>query len=70
MAKYTNLAYKNMLIYLSNIDIKLIEGRLTRLAYISLYRSHQQKLHGCFKTGLIILIGRLNRFIHPSLKLH
>ncbi|MDU8923447.1 NAD(P)/FAD-dependent oxidoreductase [Pasteurellaceae bacterium LIM206] len=47
-----------------------IEGRLARLAYISLYRLHQQKLHGCFKTGLIILIGRLNRFIRPSLKLH
>lgn len=47
-----------------------IEGRLARLAYISLYRLHQQKLHGCFKTGLIILIGKLNRFIKPSLKLH
>lgn len=47
-----------------------IEGRLARLAYISLYRLHQQKLHGCFKTGLIILIGRLNRFIRPSLKLY
>ncbi|TDQ56201.1 NADH dehydrogenase [Mesocricetibacter intestinalis] len=47
-----------------------IEGRLARVAYISLYRLHQQKLHGCFKTGLIILIGRLNRFIRPSLKLY
>lgn len=47
-----------------------IEGKLARVAYISLYRLHQQRLHGCFKTGLIILIGRLNRFIRPSLKLY
>ena len=47
-----------------------IEGKFARLAYISLYRLHQQKLHGCFKTGLIILIGKLNSFIKPSLKLH
>ncbi|WP_386692067.1 MULTISPECIES: NAD(P)/FAD-dependent oxidoreductase [unclassified Lonepinella] len=47
-----------------------VEGNLARLAYISLYRLHQQRLHGCFKVGLIILIGRLNRFIRPSLKLY
>lgn len=47
-----------------------IEGKLARLAYTSLYRMHQRKLHGCFKVGLAILIGRLNRFMKPSLKLH
>lgn len=47
-----------------------IEGRLARVAYISLYRVHQMALHGCVKTGLIMLIGRINRFLRPSLKLH
>lgn len=47
-----------------------IEGRLARLAYLSLYRLHQSALHGCFKTGLILLVGRINRFIRPSMKLH
>lgn len=47
-----------------------IEGRLARIAYISLYRMHQRALHGCIKTGLIILVGRINRFLKPSLKLH
>lgn len=47
-----------------------IEGTLARLAYTSLYRLHQQKLHGCLKVGLAIIIGRLNRFMKPSLKLH
>ncbi|TCP95963.1 NADH dehydrogenase [Cricetibacter osteomyelitidis] len=47
-----------------------IEGRLARLAYLSLYRAHQTALHGCFKTGLMLLVKGINRFIRPSLKLH
>ena len=47
-----------------------IEGKLAQWMYVSLYRMHQSALHGCFKTGLIILVGRLNRFLRPSLKLH
>lgn len=47
-----------------------IEGRIARLAYLSLYRMHQAALHGCFKTGLIILVGRINRLLRPSMKLH
>lgn len=47
-----------------------VEGRLARLAYISLYRMHQHALFGCIKTGLLILIGRINRFLKPKLKLH
>lgn len=47
-----------------------IEGKIARLAYLSLYRMHQMALHGCFKTGLILLVGRINRFIRPSMKLH
>lgn len=51
-------------------DAMTVEGRLARLAYISLYRMHQHALFGCVKTGLLILIGRINRFLKPKLKLH
>ncbi|WP_254919802.1 hypothetical protein, partial [Klebsiella pneumoniae] len=27
-------------------------------------------LHGYFKTGLMMLVGRINRIIRPRLKLH
>ncbi|MGF7449308.1 hypothetical protein V7P28_39630, partial [Klebsiella michiganensis] len=27
-------------------------------------------LHGYFKTGLLMLVGRINRIIRPRLKLH
>lgn len=47
-----------------------VEGKLARLAYISLYRLHQHALFGCVKTGLLILIGRINRFLKPKMKLH
>lgn len=47
-----------------------VEGKLARLAYISLYRLHQHALFGCIKTGLLILIGRINRFLKPQMKLH
>lgn len=47
-----------------------IEGKIARLAYLSLYRMHQVALHGWVKTGLIMLIGQLNRFLKPSTKLH
>lgn len=48
----------------------MVEGRLARIAYISLYRLHQMSLHGVFKTGLIILVSRINRVLRPSVKLH
>lgn len=48
----------------------MIEGRIARAVYISLYRMHQVALHGVFKTGLIVLVGRINRVIRPHLKLH
>lgn len=48
----------------------MIEGRIARIAYISLYRMHQIALHGYIKTGLIILVGRINRIIRPYLKLY
>lgn len=48
----------------------MIEGRLARVMYISLYRMHQVALYGYVKTGLIMLVGQLNRILRPRLKLH
>ncbi|MFC6668912.1 NAD(P)/FAD-dependent oxidoreductase [Marinobacterium aestuariivivens] len=48
----------------------MIEGRLARLVYISLYRMHQMALYGVTKTLLVTLVDRLNRVIRPRLKLH
>lgn len=48
----------------------MIEGRIARFVYISLYRMHQIALHGYFKTGLMMLVGSINRVIRPRLKLH
>lgn len=47
-----------------------IEGRLARVVYISLYRMHQIAIHGLFKSGLVVLAGRINRWVRPRLKLH
>ncbi|MDN3717621.1 NAD(P)/FAD-dependent oxidoreductase [Vibrio breoganii] len=48
----------------------MVEGRIARVVYISLYRMHQVALHGMFKTGLMMLVGRINRALRPNLKLH
>ncbi|MFH8134153.1 NAD(P)/FAD-dependent oxidoreductase [Pantoea osteomyelitidis] len=48
----------------------MVEGRIARFVYISLYRMHQIALHGYFKTGLMMVVGSLNRVIRPRLKLH
>lgn len=48
----------------------MVEGRLARLFYISLYRMHQVALHGYLKTGLMMLVGGINRVIRPRLKMH
>lgn len=47
-----------------------IEGRMARLVYISLYRMHQVAIYGFIKTGLVMLAGRINRWLRPRLKLH
>ncbi|PMH45011.1 NADH dehydrogenase [Vibrio sp. 10N.286.49.B3] len=48
----------------------MVEGRIARVVYISLYRMHQVALHGTVKTGLMMLVGRINRVLRPNLKLH
>ena len=47
-----------------------IEGRLARFFYVSLYRMHQVAIYGYIKTGLVMLAGRINRWLRPRLKLH
>ncbi|CAH0525555.1 NAD(P)/FAD-dependent oxidoreductase [Vibrio hippocampi] len=48
----------------------MVEGRIARAVYISLYRMHQVALHGVLKTSLMMLVGRINRVLRPNLKLH
>lgn len=47
-----------------------IEGTLARLMYISLYRMHQNALHGPLKTFALWLSEKLMRSVKPKLKLH
>lgn len=48
----------------------MIEGKVARIVYVSLYRLHQIALYGVLKTALIVLVARINRVIRPRLKLH
>lgn len=48
----------------------MVEGRIARVVYISLYRMHLMALHGTFKTGMMMLVGRINKMLRPNLKLH
>ena len=48
----------------------MIEGKVARIVYVSLYRLHQIALYGFFKTALIAFVARINRVIRPRLKLH
>jgi NADH dehydrogenase len=48
----------------------MIEGRIARMVYISLYRQHQVALHGVARTALLTVIDRLNHAMRPRLKLH
>ena len=47
-----------------------IEGKVARLFYVSLYRMHQVALHGVIRTGVIWLMDKISRAMHPRLKLH
>ena len=48
----------------------MVEGRIARLFYVSLYRMHQIALHGLLRTSLIWLNDKINRALQPRLKLH
>lgn len=47
-----------------------IEGHLAKFFYASLYRMHQRAIHGTLKTGLIVVVDGINRFLKPRMKLH
>lgn len=47
-----------------------IQGWLTRVIYLSFYRSHQGVLHGWHRTLLLMLADILTRRVKPRLKLH
>jgi NADH dehydrogenase len=47
-----------------------IEGRIARLAYLSLYQKHQSALHGLGWVTLRALANLLQRRTRPQLKLH
>jgi NADH:ubiquinone reductase (H+-translocating) len=47
-----------------------IEGRLARIAYMSLYRMHLIGIHGWIKGLALIVVGHVNRIVRPRLKLH
>lgn len=47
-----------------------VEGRLARIAYLSLYRLHIIAIHGWRRGLAMILLGHVNRVVRPKLKLH
>ena len=49
---------------------RVIEGQLARLFYISLYRVHQAKLYGYWRTAWLILGSFVSRSSRPKIKLH
>jgi len=48
----------------------LVEGKIARFVYTSLYRRHLIELHGVFKGTLLMFAKGISRIIHPHLKLH
>jgi NADH:ubiquinone reductase (H+-translocating) len=48
----------------------LVEGKIARFAYLSLYRRHLIELYGPVRGMLMVLLKMLNRIIRPHLKLH
>ncbi|MCF1427363.1 MAG: NAD(P)/FAD-dependent oxidoreductase [Shewanella sp.] len=48
----------------------LVEGKIARFVYTSLYRRHLIELHGVVRGTLLMLAKGISRIIHPHLKLH
>ncbi len=47
-----------------------IEGKIVHLVYPSLYRMHQQAIHGALKTIALWLAEKIMRLVRPRMKLH
>ena len=67
LSRYTTIG--NLMGNLTHGSVN-IEGRLARMAYISLYRMHQLALHGWWRMLMMALAEGINRIIRPRLKLH
>ncbi|MCA1896147.1 NAD(P)/FAD-dependent oxidoreductase [Shewanella putrefaciens] len=48
----------------------MVEGKIARFVYTSLYRRHLIELHGIVKGTLLMFAKGISRIIHPHLKLH
>jgi NADH:ubiquinone reductase (H+-translocating) len=48
----------------------MVEGRIARAAYLTLYHRHLIELYGPVRGMLMMLLKSLNRIIRPHLKLH
>lgn len=48
----------------------MVEGKVAKLAYGSLYRQHQVALHGFWKTFWMMLVNLMERRVKPKLKLY
>ena len=48
----------------------MIEGKLARLFYLSLYKNHQINLHGWWRVFITTLAKLLTYRFKPKLKLH
>ena len=46
-----------------------IRGHVARLGHILLYRSHQSRLHGFWRGGLLWLADTINSYVRPRLRL-
>lgn len=47
-----------------------IEGKIARFVYVSLYRMHQQAIHGSAKTIALWISEKILRVVRPKMKLH
>ncbi|WP_116364333.1 NAD(P)/FAD-dependent oxidoreductase [Parahaliea mediterranea] len=47
-----------------------LEGKVARLAYVSLYRMHQGAIHGWPRALMMAFTDKINHFIRPRFKLH
>lgn len=48
----------------------MVEGKLARFFYLSLYKMHQIALYGYWRVGLLTFANMLSRRVKPRLKLH
>ncbi|GLP95015.1 NAD(P)/FAD-dependent oxidoreductase [Paraferrimonas sedimenticola] len=48
----------------------LVEGKIARFVYTSLYRRHLIEIHGFWRGTLMMFMKGINRIVRPHLKLH